>query len=202
MRSDRPHILRLVTVFGLASAVVAITRRGDQEETISNSALLTYLHDHLSGADAAIQVVEHLGRTRQGTQEGALFASLADAFRADRAVLYRMVISLGHSPRSMKRLAGKSIGKLVKHTAGGDRGDLGLFRTLESLSIAVQGKRCLWRTGQKLGWATPGLHGFGELEKSAIQQWETIEHLRQSLVSSTFGSVFGSVSSPATKPKG
>ena len=60
-------------------------------------------------------------------------------------------------------------------------GELSLLRTLEALSIGVQGKRCMWRALQNLR-TSPGGMDFVELEAKAIRQWEAIEERRRHLV--------------------
>ena len=73
-------------------------------------------------------------------------------------------------------------------TAGGDPGELSLLRTLEALSVGVQGKRCMWRALQSLHAVPSSVRDldFIELEAKAIRQWEAIEERRRSLVASTF----------------
>jgi hypothetical protein len=187
MRHDGTHVTRAFTFLGIASAVVGFSRFVKPSKADPRTTVAAYLHDHLTGADAAIHVVDRLRHTHRGTQEGALFDSLFAAFVADREVVKRLLAALSLSSRSLKRIAGHAAGTALKTAAGGQPGDLALFRTLESLAIAVQGKRCLWRAAQRLGWTAPDGRSFEELETQAIHQWEAIERLRQSLVPLTFG---------------
>jgi len=53
-------------------------------------------------------------------------------------------------------------------------------RTLEGLSIGVQGKRCMWRALQNI--TTPGGMDFVALEAKAVRQWDAIEDRRRDLV--------------------
>ena len=77
---------------------------------------------------------------------------------------------------------------LALKTADGNLGDLSLFRGVEALAIAVQGKRCLWRAVQALPWSvsTVDHHTFVDLEADAVRQWEELERFRLSLVPQTF----------------
>jgi hypothetical protein len=88
----------------------------------------------------------------------------------------------------LKRLVSQTSGTLLTLTAGGSPGDLSLFRTLEALAVAVQGKRCMWRALQVMQSSLPnaGAKSFADLEAQAIRQWEAIEQRRASLVSNTF----------------
>lgn len=151
-------------------------------------ALIAYLRDHLSGADAVIQVVGRLSHQREGTSEGSLFASLREQLGEERSVVEALLMELGASAGSVKRLAGQATGRALKAVGGEEPGELALFRTLEGLCVGVQGKRCLWRTLETLAPSlrAPGGPSFTELESRAVSQWEQIEQCRRSLVRQTF----------------
>lgn len=186
------QVLGAVGVVSLTVAALTLRRsrgRTRQPETDDGRAAFeTYLREHLAGADAAIQVVERLTHTHKATTEGMLFASLHQQFVEDRDVVTALLADLGASSRSIKRLAGHATGRMVKAAAGGKRGELALFRTLEALAIGVQGKRCMWRAAQALTppLRAPGHRNFVELESHAVDQWEAIEQCRRSLVRPTF----------------
>ena len=117
-----------------------------------------------------------------------MFAALYDEFRAERVVVRALLAEQGVSTLSIKRLAGRAAGVALR-TADGRPGDLSLFRGIEALAIAVQGKRCLWRAAQALPSpvSTVGHRTFVELEADAVRQWEAIERFRLSIVPPTFG---------------
>jgi hypothetical protein len=191
-RSNAGPILGALGALGLTIAFVALRRskpRQGHQDRDKRRALATYLRDHLAGADTAIQVVEGLRDAYSGRPEGALFESLYDQFREDRGVVEGILAELRYTSRSTKRLSGRATGNALRVVAGGTPGDLSLFRTLETLAIGVQGKRCLWRAAQALV-ALPhptGRRSFVELEADAVRQWETIERHRWTLVPRTFG---------------
>jgi hypothetical protein len=170
------------------TAYLAWPARRSSASTRKRQALIAYLRDHLSGSDMAIRVVHRLGSTHQGTEDGTLFRGLSKELEEDRSVLRSLLTQLGASGRSMKRVAGYASGAVLSVTAGGEPGDLSLLRTLEALSIGVQGKRCLWRTLQNLRPVPSIVHGmnFVELEARAVRQWEAIEERRRALVVPTF----------------
>jgi hypothetical protein len=99
-----------------------------------------------------------------------------------------MLSNVGGSARSVKRVAAYASGSLISVTAGGEPGELSLFRTLEALAIGVQGKRCMWRTLNSLPAATSIAGGvnFANLELKAVRQWEALEQRRRDLTVSTF----------------
>jgi hypothetical protein len=177
---------------GLTIAFVALRgskRRQGDETGEKRKALAAYLRDHLAGADTVIHMVQDLRDANRTNSAGALFESLYEQFREDRGVVEGILAELGYASGSAKRLAGRATGSALRMVAGGTRGDLSLFRTLEALAIGVQGKRCLWRAAQALVALPrpPGRRSFVELEADAVRQWETIEQHRRSLVPDTFG---------------
>jgi hypothetical protein len=188
---DLPVGLGITLIGALGIAVGALSRRrltrSRPTATAKRAALIAYLREHLSGADAAIQVVDHLRRAEAGVDERHLFASLYEELKSDRDVVDALVTRLGASSRSVKRVAGQASGSLLKLMAGGERGELSLFRTLEALAVGIQAKRCMWRAlltllpGQSVSGRT-----FAELEAAAVRQWETVERQRRSLVPDTF----------------
>ena len=185
--------LALVAGAGMAIAVLANRRPARRAlDEVRREALVAYLHDHLGGADVALQVVERLRRTSTSVDDRMLFEWLYQQFDHDRATVESLVRRLGTSPASVKRIAGHVSGALLKFLAGGARGDLAFFRTLEALAIGVQGKRCMWRA---LPFLRPGLAVAGrtwpELESAALSQWEAIEERRRALVPQTFATTEG-----------
>ena len=176
----------LAVTAGVTAYLVWPARRSSAT-TRKRRALIAYLRDHLSGADMAIRVVRRLGSTHRGTEDGTLFRRLSEELEEDRSIVKSLLKRLGASRRSIKRVASYASGTALSVTAGGAPGDLSLLRTLEALSIGVQGKRCLWRALQNLNWVPP-LNGvnFVELEAKAVRQWEAIEERRRVSVAQTF----------------
>ena len=180
-----------VVALGLAAGMVHRSRSDAHRRKPGDkrAALGVYLRDHLAGADAAIQVVGHLKDAQQGGSDGTLFGWLHEQLQRDRDVVIALLTDLRVSPRSVKRIAGQAAGSMLKSAAVARPGELSLFRTLEGLSVGVQGKRCLWRAAQVLAPSLrpPGGRTFAELESSAADQWEAIERYRLTLVAQTFG---------------
>jgi hypothetical protein len=178
-----------VVIATLARTRVARRRPADAKR----EALATYLREHLSGADLAMQIVERLRRTDAGTDEHDLFETLYREFEQDRDVVTSLLTTLGASSQSPKRLASQASGSVLKLLAGGSRGQLALFRTLEALAIGVQGKRCMWRALQSLrpSLAVPGGRTLPELEAAAVRQWDAIEERRRLLAPFTFEATVG-----------
>ena len=188
--SSAPHSvpalgMMAVVGVGLAAAVVA-RARSTPASANRPAALIAYLRDHLSGSDAAYQVVVKLRRTSHGDEE--LFERLLREFAEERDVVRGILEALDASSVSVKRLAAQASAPLLRASAGGAPGDLSLFRTLEGLAVGVQGKRCLWRALQAFEsrLTVPGRRSFSDLEAQAVRQWESIEQRRLTLVTRTF----------------
>lgn len=183
----------VAAVVGAGLAYGAVHHRRTRQRITTadgrNRTLATYLREHLSGSDAAVQVLEGVRGSNAGTKEGGLFASLHEQFMRERELLRVLLAELGESPLSSKRVATKVTGSLLKAVAGGKYGDLSLFRTLEGLAIGVQGKRCMWRALQTADhdFAAASPQRFAELEVLAVRQWEAIEERRLSLAPGLFG---------------
>jgi hypothetical protein len=154
-------------------------------------AFVTYLHDHLSGSDIAIQTVEHLRRSHAGTAAGRLFGSLFAEFNVDVTSSVPCCANLAHR-RTRSNAQRRSLADgCWRRWRVGKKGDLTLVRTLEALAVGVQGKRCLWQAAQEL---KPRLraasHGrLRELEQTAVRQWKTIEQQRRALAPQTVATV-------------
>jgi len=175
---------------GVAAVTFARDRSAHRNGGIAakGAALAAYLREHLIGSDAAIDVVERLRLTHAGSQEGRLFAALYDEFREEREVVRLLLEEIGSSPLSLKRFAGQASGAAIMLANGDERGELSLFRTLESLAIGVQRKRCMWRALESLlgDQPIPSARSLGGLEAMAVRQWDAIEERRRALVSETF----------------
>lgn len=162
-------------------------RGGSRAPDAPDAHLSSYLRDHLMGSDAALTMVRRLSRSHAGTAPGVLFAQLAGEFEMERDVVRSVLRQLGSSPISMKRAAGYASGVAFQSLAGGTSGSLAMFRTLESLLIGVQGKRCLWRALQALELHFDEAARFMTLEQQALDQWQRLETLRQDQVPLVFG---------------
>jgi hypothetical protein len=175
-------------VLGVAVVVGVLRKTSTRADDGRSTALATYLRDHLSGSDAAIRVVERLRRTHGGTAEGRLFAALFEEFQREREVVRALLAEIGSTTLSAKRLVTGASGLVTGPVAGGDRGEFGLFRTLEALAIGVQGKRLLWRTMLDVEptFTTASRNRLGELESLATRQWEAIDQRRRALARVTF----------------
>lgn len=183
--------LTAVALVGMAAVVCLrrFPRIAAPESADGQAAFTAYLRDHMTGADAAIELVEELA-DHGDARDGPLFGRLLRELREDRDVVSALLVTRGGSQASVQRIAGWAGGAALRVMTRGRRGELALFRSLEGLSAGIQGKRCLWRTGQTLEPAVraPGQRSFAELEARAIRQWDAVEEYRRSLARVTFAS--------------
>lgn len=113
--------------------------------------LATYLHDHLAGARAAIQILKTLQKEEGDSPLGGLATDLLYEIEADRQVLRGLADRVSDRPRVVKEAAAR-VGELasrlkLRHDLGSG---LGNFLALEILAIGIEGKHGLWRALQQL----------------------------------------------------
>jgi len=147
-----------------------------------NSALATYLHDHLGAANFAVELLEHW--RDKGEAEAKRFAAdLLPEVKRDRAQLKRVIRAVRDSSHSLKEVAGWVAEKTTRWKLGAAKGkELALFEGLEVLVLGIAGKHALWRMLHALARTHPKLRPFDftALTRSARQQQTRAEKWRLS----------------------
>ena len=144
--------------------------------------LATYLNDHVAGAVAAVELLEHLVESHKGTPLEKFFENLRADVVADLEVLRKLLQRF--TRESVVRKAGAWIAEKIARTkvkvAGDKAGDLGLVQALEVLVLGITGKQLLWRALSASLGDSPLLRGadLGKLEERAIDQLERVETQR------------------------
>jgi hypothetical protein len=146
----------------------------------------TYLNDHLAGATAALELLDRLAESYEGSELGRFVAGLRADIEADREELADLVWRLDLGTRRTRQaaawLAGKAADwKLRLDDRGG--GAFRVFEALEALSLGIEGKRLLWRALAALAAlaeAEPDLQGldYGRLIARAEEQRSRVEEAR------------------------
>ncbi|MGH2919776.1 MAG: hypothetical protein ACRDLS_14435 [Solirubrobacteraceae bacterium] len=142
-----------------------------------------YLTDHLAGATAGVNLVEQAADRHRSDELGEFFAQLATEIKADYGTLESLIEDLGVD-RSATKEALAEIGSKVAapkfNADGAGNKYLGDFVTLETLSIGVEGKRCMWSALKTVvdGYPELGELDLGELESRAQDQRSRIEDKR------------------------
>jgi hypothetical protein len=144
--------------------------------------LSAYLNDHLAGAAAAVDLLDHLIKTHEGKPLGRFFEELRNEVVSDQEVLKKLVRRL--SKESALKKAGSwiaaKLGQAKMKVAGESPGEMGLVQALEALVLGITGKQLLWRALNATLGTSPLLRGadLGKLEERAIDQLERVETRR------------------------
>jgi hypothetical protein len=143
--------------------------------------LSTYLHDHLGGAKAAIDLLEAMrdGHKDQPLKDFA--ASLLIEVQADRDTLQRLAEKVGSGSNVLKEFSGWFAEKATRLKLGqGSGGDFGTFEALEFLALGVRGKMGMWRALDVAAVGDTRLSGcdFKQLAARAEAQYQQVEQNR------------------------
>jgi len=145
-----------------------------------------YLNDHLAGATAGVNLVKQAADRHRTDELGEFFAPLAAEVKADLGTLETLMRDMGVHKSASKTALAEIGSKLAapKFTAeGAGNQNLGDFVTLETLSIGVEGKRCMWVALKTVADAYPELQALDldELESRAQHQRERLEDKRNAI---------------------
>ena len=144
--------------------------------------LATYLNDHLAGATAAVDLLDHLIKAHEGKPLGKFFEELRSEVVSDQEVLKKLLqrFSKENALKKVSSWIASKIGQ-AKMRAGGEKpGEMGLVQALEALVLGITGKQLLWRALNATLGTSPLLRGadLGKLEERAIDQLERVEARR------------------------
>ena len=120
---------------------------------------VTYLNDHLAGAQVAVQLLESM-RNQNDDQEFRQFASvLLPEIQSDDRTLRHIAEEIGSGPSGVKQVCGWLVEKAARLKLGhtGSK-SFELFQSIELLALGVQGKLSLWKARSKedRAMSTPG----------------------------------------------
>ena len=142
-----------------------------------------YLNDHLGGATLGTDLAEEIAEMNEGTPLGELMGSLSEEIEQDRQVLVDLMEHLDVSKNPVKQAVGWVAEKAgrAKFTglSSGDS-ELGTFLALESLTLGVRGKWCMWRALKEVQGDYEALSSLDldELMSRADAQFKTLERER------------------------
>jgi hypothetical protein len=142
--------------------------------------LATYVHDHLAGARAAIDMLQRLREDHDGEPLARFAQDLLAEIREDQDTLRELASRLGGHNR-IKESAAWLGSKAAKLKLGRDSaGNFGTLQALEILALGIQGKLALWHALAAVGDRDPRLKGFDfqELADRAEQQFGEVEDWR------------------------
>jgi hypothetical protein len=152
-----------------------------------NESLLTYLQDHLAGAQHAIELLKAMHDHHSKEPIGEFARKLLVEIEADRKELVAIIELSGATPGGLKEwgawLAEKVSRLKLKHGSGDS---LGTFEALEFLVVGIHGKWALWRALSLIADKEPSLSGvdFKRLTARAESQHALVDDRRLALAQS------------------
>jgi hypothetical protein len=148
------------------------------------SGLDTYLNDHMAGATAGTNLAKMAAEEHQTDEHGPFFSEIYAEIEADKDTLAQLIDALAVDESASKTALAEVGSKLMgpKFTAGEDD-ELNAFVTLETLSIGVEGKVCMWKALKTVESEYPAFEQFDidDLLARATAQREKIEAQRQKM---------------------
>jgi hypothetical protein len=153
---------------------------------MARNGLDVYLNDHLAGSTMGLDLARRLASQAEGAL-GEVMAGIADEIERDRETLERLMDRVGTSQNPVKQgitwMAEKASRLKFSGATTGDR-ELGTLLALETLSLGVEGKRCLWESLALIPDADPAIQelDLSELMARAASQRASIDRERLALV--------------------
>jgi hypothetical protein len=127
---------------------------------MADEPLHVYLNDHLAGASAGTTLVKQAAEQNEGTEIGDFFATLVDEIGSDLNTLTVLIDRLGVDVSEGKGKIAELGTKITETKFSGETvgsADFGAFITLETLSIGVEGKLCMWKALKAIESEVPEL---------------------------------------------
>ena len=146
-----------------------------------SDSLATYLHDHLGGAKAAIDLLEAMGDQQKDEQLRDFAVYLLAEVQVDRDKLRDLAEKVGSGSSNLKEFAGWLSEKATRLKLGQGSGeDFGTFEALEFLALGVRGKMGMWQALDVVEASDTRLAGydFKQLAASADSQYQKVEQQR------------------------
>jgi hypothetical protein len=143
--------------------------------------LATYLHDHLGGAKAAIDLLEAMRDHQKDEPLGDFAANLLAEVQADRDTLQRLAEKAGGGSNVIKEFTGWLGEKATRLKVAPDSADpFATFEALEFLALGVRGKLGMWQALDVAAANDRRLSGyeFKPLAARAETQYQQVEQQR------------------------
>ena len=150
---------------------------------MTDRAMDVYLNDHMAGAMLGSELAEQIRDRHEGTPLGDLMRSIAAQIEEDRQTLIDLMEQMNVSRNPFKQASGWLAEKASRVKFSGlTSGELdqSAVMALESLTLCVAGKVCLWRALKEVASRYPPLAStdLDELIERAEAQHATLEHER------------------------
>lgn len=155
-----------------------------------NQSLETYLHDHLAGANLAINLLEAVLKKPADAPLKAFLSSLLENIAEDRDALKTLADRMGVGTSRLKELAAWVGEKLTQVKLGSaDSVSFEIFEALELVELGIRGKLQMWHALLLASSTDERLRGvdYEGFIARAEAQYAAVEAQRLSLVPSAFG---------------
>lgn len=142
-----------------------------------------YLNDHLAGSAAAVELVERIRASNEGTPLAAHLEQLGPEIEKDRDTLGDVMQRLGVQRSSPKQAAGKvleTLSRLRLNERITGSPEVTRLLELETLSLGIEGKLQLWRSLSEVAGSRPELAevDLAALATRAVSQRAGVEPFR------------------------
>lgn len=150
---------------------------------MANEHLATYLNDHLAGSVVAVELMQSLESSHEGTPVATFVRELRADIEADQKELQRLMSGLEITESRTRKASAWLTEKLTAlklRFDDSEDGNLRLFESLEALSLGIEGKQSLWRALSAAAEISPELRilDYGVLQKRAQEQRDRVESKR------------------------
>jgi hypothetical protein len=149
--------------------------------------LVTYLNDHLGGAQIAVQVLEAMRDQHDDPKFREFANTLLPEIEADDRILRSIAEKIGSGPSVAKQAGGWLLEKFARLKLGHTGStNFEMFESLELLVLGIYGKLCLWKALQAAASQDFRLreYDYEDLLKRARQQHDLVESERLKLAQS------------------
>jgi hypothetical protein len=146
-----------------------------------SESLVTYLNDHLGGAQIAIQILETMRDQHKDKKLREFATILLPEIQADDETLRSIASNIGSRSNVIKEAGGWLLEKFARLKLGHSGStSFELFESLELLALGIQGKLCLWKALRAASGQDARLRGydFEELVSRASRQYDRVENHR------------------------
>ncbi|MFN2475038.1 MAG: hypothetical protein ABR526_01685 [Chthoniobacterales bacterium] len=155
------------------------------------SQLSVYLNDHLAGAIAALELIEHLGKNHPDTDLEMFCAELHAEVSADLDVLRDLLHTFDEKESAVRKAGAwvaEKLGRVKLGLSGNDATGTGLLEGLDGLILGITGKRFLWRALAAAAETIPQLRGpdYPTLEQRAVEQRDRVDARRLAVAREAF----------------
>ncbi|HEY9138559.1 MAG TPA: hypothetical protein VIM67_09825 [Terriglobus sp.] len=160
----------------------------DRFNSEMSKSLKTYLHDHIAGAQHAIQLFEALKELNDESTLSQFAAEQLQQIKEDLEVLENIAKRLRADEFQIKEIAGWIGDKLSRLKLAPLGKPFHTFEALEFLTLGILGKRALWRTLRLMAPRHPELTSvdFDQLIERAEAQYEATETMRLGMAQRVF----------------